>query len=154
MAVYKAIAEQTAREAQASSVYMALSLWCKAKGFMNSAKWLQKASLEETVHRTMMLDFLWDMGETPAIPATKEQVCSCKSLIEVFETVLKLEQQVSGYIHGLAQTALNESNFFAFEFLRFFLTEQLDAVREATDLVAQVTAAGECPLLFDNELEV
>jgi len=106
--VVEAINRQVNSELSASYSYLAMSAWCEGQKFTGAARWLRLQSQEEYGHAMKLHDFVLARGghvELKALPAPTQ---SFKSLHDIFDKVLKQEQQVSEQIDTLY--ALRHSN--------------------------------------------
>jgi ferritin len=71
-----------------------------------------------------------EVGQTPVIPAIGEPQASYESLKEVISTSLGHEQKVTAAIHEIVDAAVEAHDHRAFQFLQWFVAEQIE--EEAT----------------------
>ena len=154
-AVQEAINKQVNNELMASYSYLAMSMWCDRENYSGSAKWLRIQSQEEYGHAMRLLDFLLARHAKAELKAMKEPRGEYKSLLDVFETAYKQEQEVSKQINALYELAFKEKNFDAVVQSEWFLTEQVEEEKSGREIVAKLKMVGNDPpsiLEIDREL--
>jgi ferritin len=153
--VVEAINRQITSELSASYSYLAMAVWCERKKFTGAARWLRLQSREEHLHAMKLLDFLLARDcdvQLQAIPAPQ---LTFASLLNVFESGLGQEQEVSKQIDALYETAFTEKAFAAVAELQWFLTEQVEEEKTGREIVAKLAMVGDDPaslLEIDREL--
>src|SRR5688500_18548906 len=83
---------QVNQELSASHAYLAMSVWCddqKLKGF---ARYFAKQADEERVHARKIMTHLLDRGVPPELAAISAPKHSFKSLLEIAQQALAMEQ--------------------------------------------------------------
>src|SRR5918997_1007126 len=77
------------------------------------------------------------------------------SMAGSFEVALEHEKEVTGRINDLYELSVRENDYPAQVFLNWFVTEQVEEEKSATDIVERLRMAGEdnaALLLLDSEL--
>jgi len=126
--------EQYGHEAASAEIYYALSAYfadLKLEGF---AGYFRKAAEEERKHAMKFFDYLVKCNElmrAQAIPAPRIAFESPREACKFF---LEHEQEVTRLINAVADAAMSAKDFYTFEFIGWFLAEQLEEVRKAEDL--------------------
>jgi ferritin len=154
-AVQDAINEQINNELSASYTYLAMSAYCERENFLGCAKWLRIQSKEEYGHGMRLLDFLLARQGTIKLKAIAEPMGKYKSIASVFEQALEQEQEVSKKIDKLYELTLKEKAFAALVQLQWFITEQVEEERSASEIVAKFHLVRDDPsalLDLDREL--
>ena len=142
LVVVDALNQQINNELAASYEYLAMSGWCEGQTLQGSAKWLRLQSQEEYGHAMKLHDFVLARGghvELKALPAPTQ---SFKSLHDIFDKVLKQEQQVSEQIDTLYALAFKEKAYAATVELQWFLTEQVEEEKSSREIVAKLKLIG------------
>ena len=88
--------------------------------------------------------------KTIAQPATK-----FKTPLDVFKQVLAHEQKVSSLINKLYESAVKEKDYAAQGFLQWFINEQVEEEKNATDILTMLEMIGESPvslIMADRQL--
>jgi len=141
--VQDALNQQINNEFSASYEYLAMSAWCETQTLHGAAKWLRLQSQEEYAHAMRLFNFVIARGgviELKAIPAPSQ---TYKSLYDVFERVLKQEQNVSTQIDSLYELAFREKAYSATVELQWFLTEQVEEEKSAREILAKLKMIGD-----------
>lgn len=137
-----AINKQAAEEAYASSVYLAMSLWCDAQGYVGAAEYLGDSSTEEREHMTKFLRYVVDQNSQPRVPAVAEPPHEYNSLPEIVKSVLDLEMSVAGKIHAIVDQAWAEKDLATYNWLQWFVEEQRDAEIKARHILDRIQVIG------------
>ncbi len=128
--------------------YEAISAWFKLEGLPRlSAHFAQQAS-EERDHAHRFIKFVLDTGtqlELPAIPAPQ---CHFKSSREAVQVALDHELKVTDSIKALFNLADKEGDRFTQTSLQWFITEQLEEVSSADELLQMVKRSGDGGILI------
>lgn len=132
--VLELVNSQYMKEAGSAEIYYAMSAYfadIKLEGF---ASYFRKAAEEERKHAMKFFDYLIKCNERMqplSIPAPKIDFDSPKAATTFF---LEHEQDVTRLINAIADAAMAGKDFYTFEFIGWFLAEQLEEVRKAEDL--------------------
>ncbi len=134
----EAINRQINAEFYSSYLYLSMAAYCESVNMGGFAKWLRVQQQEEWMHGMKLFDFLVDRGAAPALEAIAKPANSYKSMLDVFQQVLKHEQDVSASIQALCELAQQEKDFSAQALLGWFITEQIEEEKTATQVVEQL----------------
>jgi ferritin len=153
--VLDALNQQINNEMGASYEYLAMSAWCEGQTLQGSARWLRLQAQEEYGHAMKLYDFVLARGgqvELKALPAPTQ---SFKSLHDVFDKVLRQEQQVSQQIDALYDLAFKEKAYAATVELQWFLTEQVEEEKSSREILAKLKLIGhDVPSVMDLDREL
>lgn len=153
--VLDALNQQINNEMGASYEYLAMSAWCEGQTLQGSARWLRLQAQEEYGHAMKLYDFVLARGgqiELKALPAPTQ---SFKSLHDVFDKVLRQEQQVSQQIDALYDLAFKEKAYAATVELQWFLTEQVEEEKSSREILAKLKLIGhDVPSVLDLDREL
>lgn len=119
-----ALNNQIALEAFASFYYLSMASWCDKSGFSGSAGFLYKHSEEEKTHMLKLFTYINEAGGHALTPEIKQPQHQFKSVIQIFELMLKHEIDVTKEINKLVELCLNEKDFPTFNFLQWYVAEQ------------------------------
>ncbi|MEM8892932.1 MAG: ferritin [Bacteroidota bacterium] len=137
------INKQVKMEAHSSAAYLAMAAWCDSQGFDNSSEFFYKQSEEERKHQLKLFKYLVDM-EAPAIsPTVGETQHDFGSLREVFETALDKEISVTDAIHDIVRECRKVGDIATEEFMRWFVSEQIEEEYVARKCVELFETLGE-----------
>lgn len=144
--------EQINREFNSSYLYLSMALYAESINFPGFAKWLTVQSQEEWGHAMKMVTFLQDRGVTPTLSAVAAPPADFKSPVNIFREVLKHEKYITENLNALYETALAEKDYPAQFLLQWFITEQVEEEKTATDILALLEMAGEHVIVLDHRL--
>jgi len=132
-----AINRQIKMEAHSSAAYLAMAAWCDVRGYDNSADFFFTQSDEERKHQLKLFHYLCDMECDAISPIVGESEHDFGSLREVFEKALEMEVAVSDSIHEIVGDCRKYNDIATEEFMRWFVTEQIEeeyVARRAVEL--------------------
>ena len=153
--VVDALNQQINNELSASYEYLAMSAWCEGQVLQGAAKWLRLQSQEEYGHAMKLLHFVLARGGAPELKALPAPAQAYKSLHDVFDKVLKQEQQVTEQIDKLYDLAFRERAFSATVELQWFLTEQVEEEKSSREILAKLKLIGnDVPSVLDLDREL
>ncbi len=153
--IQAAINTQINNELTASYSYLAMASYCAAQNFWGSSTWLRIQSQEEYGHAMKLLDFMLDRNAPVALKSIGEPRSEFQGILDVFQTALRQEREVSGQIEALYDLAFQEKSFAALAELQWFLTEQVEEEKTSREIVAKLKMIHEDPaamLDLDREL--
>ena len=129
------INEQINNEIFSSYSYLAMSAYCEHLQFTGCAHWLRIQSQEEHTHAMKLYDFLIARGGRVKLREIREPDVEFSSLVDVFENVLRQEQEVTAQIDSLYELAFREKSFAALVELEWFIQEQVEEEKTARDIL-------------------
>ncbi|MCC7009201.1 MAG: ferritin [Acidobacteria bacterium] len=154
-ALLDAITRQIGAEFAAAFSYLSMAAWCEHRQFMGAGRWLRLQSAEELGHGTRLLDFVLARNHAVRLPGIDQPRSEFPSIVEVFETALAQEEQVSRQIDALYELAFHEKVFAAMAELQWFITEQVEEEKTTREIVAKLHMVRDDPaslLDLDREL--
>ncbi len=125
-AMVKALNAQVARELQASHNYLAMAVYLESRSLEHLAAFFTRQADEERVHAMKLVGYLQEVDQTPVVPSLKRPKARYTSVSDVFKTSLKQEQAVTRAIHELVDSAQRSKDYATFQFLQWFVTEQVE----------------------------
>jgi ferritin len=118
--------EQIKVEAHSSAVYLAMSSWCNRNGFDGSAGYFLKQSGEEREHMLKLFNYINDLGGRALSPEITNIPQDYDSFRSVFEIALEQEIYVTQQFNRMADSCLKAKDFMTFQFIQWFLKEQIE----------------------------
>ena len=118
--------EQIKVEAHSSAVYLAMASWCDRNGFDCSAKYFQKQSGEEREHMLKLFNYVSDLGGRAISPDITGIPQEFESFRSVFEQALQQEIYVTQQFNRMAAKCMKVNDFITFQFIQWFLNEQIE----------------------------
>ncbi len=153
--IEKALNEQIKREEQSSRIYLAMASWCQVNGYQGAAEFLYAQVEEERMHEGKFIHYLNDRGGHAVLMAVEKPVEKFKSVMNVFQEVLKHEEYITASINDIYALAVSEKDFTTGNFLQWFITEQIEEETTARTIIDKLTLAGSQPgglFMIDKEL--
>ncbi len=138
-----AIMEQVGHEFQASHQYVNIAAYFDSLALKGLAKMFYKQGEEEREHAMKFVKYVSEAGGAVALPAVPAPVAVFKSVKEAIELSLKWELEVTRRINALMALAIEQKDYLGQDFLRWFVTEQLEEVSTMENLLKVAEATGE-----------
>ncbi len=143
-----AINAQIGMEFLASLQYEAIAAWFKLEGLPRLSAHFSTQAAEERGHAHRFIAFLIETGSPLDLPAIPAPICRFKNAVQAVELALEHELKVTDSIKALMDLADEEGDRFTQNSLQWFITEQLEEVSSADELLQIVRRAGDSGLLF------
>ena len=123
----EALNEQVKIEAQSSQVYLAMASWAEIQpGIDNITAFFYRHSEEERMHMLKLVHFINERGGFAVIPALEQPSLTYPSISHAFKELLKHEIMVSESINKLVDIALSEKDYATYNFLQWYVAEQIE----------------------------
>jgi bacterioferritin B len=143
-----AINDEIGLELFASNLYLSMAAYFEAYPLKKLAAMFTKQADEERMHALKFFKYLNDVGGTVKIPAIDAPLATFKSVEDVVKVALKWEQEVTDRVNDLMSMAISDKDYAAQDFLRWFVTEQVEEMSTMENLLKVVQAAGERSLIM------
>lgn len=146
---------QIQSELYASHLYLAMSAYADSRNLPGFAHWMRHQSEEERRHALRIFDYLRDREATIEIGEVKRPPADFGSPLEMFESSLEHERKVTRQIHEAYDLADKENDHATMIHLQWFISEQVEEERTASEITARLKMAGnDLPslLIIDQEL--
>ncbi len=153
--VEAAMNDQLAVELQSFYEYLAMSAYCEEQSLPGFATWLRGQSQEEHEHAMKFYTFIADRDGVVQFRSLPEPRQSYGSVLDVFETALKQEQNVTASIHKLYELVEQEKDYAAQAWLDWFATEQVEeeaTVGHLVDTLKRIGDRGDALFFLDREM--
>lgn len=137
-----ALNEQMTKEAHAAQIYLSYAAWAEKQGCAGIANFLFRHSSEERNHMMKILEYVLKRGGTvkiTAIPAPPEDP---KNINNCFERIFEHEVENTKAIYKVSKIAHNEEDWATWNFLQWFVQEQIEEETLAMDLLDKIKIAG------------
>jgi ferritin len=151
----KALNDQIVAEMYSAYLYLSMAAYFDGEGLSGFARWMRAQFGEEQGHALKMFAYVGERGGRVRLGAINAPPSDWSSPLEVFEQTLAHEQMVTGLINKLVDLALELSDHATDNFLRWFVTEQVeeedtaDSIRQQLKLIGD---NGQGLLMLDREL--
>ena len=150
-----AINDQINAELESAYLYLSMSAWCASKNMGGAAKWMGMQAREEQEHALKLYEHVLDRGGKVTLQAIAQPRSDWGSLQELFQQVAEHEAHVTALITRLYEVACKENDYPAQIMLQWFITEQVEEEKNASDIIAQldlIEAKGTAVLMLDKTL--
>ena len=133
---------QLTKEAHAAQIYLSYAIWADDEGYSGVANFLFRHAAEERNHMMKVLQYIQSRGgkakiETiPAPPSDPENMNDC------FYKVFAHEVDNTEAIYNLVNKSMAEADWASWNFLQWFVKEQIEEEALALDLIDKITIAG------------
>jgi ferritin len=150
-----AINEQINAELYSAYLYLAMAADLEDKNLPGFAHWMRLQHDEEQIHAMKLFDFMLDRGGRVVLNAIDAPQGAWDSALAIFENAYAHEQKVTALIHALYKLAVEESDYPTQSLLQWFIDEQVEEEKNASDAVAQLQMTGDFGpglLMMDREM--
>ena len=151
----KALNEQVNAEYYSAYLYHSMSACMERAALKGVANWLFVQTKEEMAHGVNMYQYILDRGAVPVLSAIQQPPASFADIKEIFESVIAHEQKVTKLINALASLAMKENDHACYQFIMWYVNEQVEEEANASDILSRIEMIGSdrgLLLSLDNEL--
>ncbi len=130
------------KELYSSYLYMSMSGHAQHIGLKGFAHWFNVQVKEELLHVQKAYQYLLDQGAKVILEAIDKPPTEFESALDLFETTLNHEKQVTARINDLVGIANKENDYATANMLQWFIDEQVEEETSAGDIVRQLKLVG------------
>lgn len=153
--VEDAINEQINAELWSAYLYLSMAAYFEDEGLPGFANWMKIQYQEETSHAMKFFDYVNERGGRVILKPIDKVENEWKDIIHVFEETLKHERLVTSLINNLVDVAMAEKDHATFNFLQWFVGEQVEEEASAEDIINKLKMLdGKGPGLFMMDKEM
>jgi ferritin len=142
-----AINEEIGLEFFASHQYLNMASYFEGLALKKLAAMFRKQGDEEREHAVKFIHYVDETGGAVQIPTINAPRATFASVEEAVKLSLDWELEVTRRINALMALAIEQKDYAAQDFLRWFVTEQIEEVATMDNLLKVVKAAGERSLI-------
>jgi ferritin len=153
--IQDALNEHMNQEFYASYLYLSMAAYCEEMNLPGFAHWMRTQSQEEYSHAMKMFDFIVDQKGRVILHPIDQPVIEFHSSLDVLQQALEHERHVTRLINQLYELAVREKDYPTQVHLQWFITEQVEEEKVASNIVEQLKIIGDqgdALLLLDREL--
>ena len=140
--VAKLLNEQINKEFYSAYLYLDMANSYAAKGLDGFSNWFEIQAKEEQDHAMLMYQYLQNNGQTVTLEAIAKPDKVYEALIDPLRAALEHEQFVTASIHTIYAAAKKSDDFRAMQFLDWFVKEQGEEEKNASDLITKMELFG------------
>ncbi len=145
--------KQTAKEAYASHLYLAMASWAEAEGLDGIADWFYAQSEEEREHMMKFIKYINERGGHAEVPQVDKPPKKFPGVNEAFEAALEHEQMVSGAINDIVELSLKEKDYATNNWIQWFVEEQREEEASVQAIIDKLEMLGDRGLyVFDRDI--
>ncbi|NMC14780.1 MAG: ferritin [Chloroflexi bacterium] len=153
--VQNAMNEQIKNELFSAYLYLSMAAFFEEKNLPGFAHWMRVQAQEEQEHALKFFDFIHDRGGKITLLPIEQPKAEWKSALDAFNDAYEHEQLVTGMINKIYETALEQKDYPSQIMLQWFIDEQVEEEKNASDIVEQlkrIEERGTAILMLDHEL--
>ncbi len=148
----QAINAQIGREFGASLQYYNIAAYFDGEDLPQLADFFYRQAEEEKMHAVKFLHYVVEAGGQVRIPAVGGAKHDFGTAEEAVQLSLDWENEVTRQISSLMDLAIQQNDHIAQDFLRWFVTEQLEEISTMSTLLSVVRRAGDNLLWVEDFL--
>jgi len=142
------INEQIKNEFFSSWIYLAMAYKFENMGLKVFAKWFYKQANEEREHAFKFGKYLLEQGTVVKLTALDQPKLDYASAEEICSEAVEHEKFITKKINELVDLAKKENDHATFNFLQWFVEEQVEEVSSTQELLDMVKMANNPSQLF------
>lgn len=131
----KLLNRQVTNEAWNAEIYLSYGAWADEQGMMGLSNFLFRHSSEERNHMMKFMEHIMQRGGKVRIAQIPKPLKDPKNLKDCLEQIFKAEVENSKSIYEIVDLALAEKDWPSWNFLQWFVKEQIEEENMAEDLL-------------------
>ena len=139
---------QIMHELYSAYLYLSMSAYFDANNLTGFAHWMRVQAREEQVHAMKFYDFIYDRGGKVTLQAIDQPPTEFKSPKDIFAASLDHEKKVTARIDMIYDLAVQDNDHASQSFLKWFVDEQVEEEKNATQILEMLKMAGDSPNLI------
>lgn len=153
--IQDALNRQINSELYSAYLYMSMSAYFEAANLKGFANWMRIQIQEEMLHVRKFYDFILQRGGRVVLAKIDGPPTDWTSPLKVFEDGLKHEELVTKLINDLVTLSNAEKDHATFNFLQWFVNEQVEEESSFNDVLQKLRIIGKdggALFMLDKEL--
>ena len=138
----KALSDQMNLENLQSHNYLSYGIWASDEGYAGIGNFLFRHAQEERNHSIKFMMYVLNRGGKPAITEMKAPSADPESITDCFNKVFQYQVENSTAIYKLVDMALVEKDWATWNFLQWFVKEQIEEETLAMSMIDKLKIAG------------
>jgi ferritin len=138
----EALSRQMNVELYQSHTYLSYGIWANDKGYGGISNFLFRHSQEEREHAIKFMQYILNRGGKPTVLALAEAPQDPGNMTDCFNKVFQHEVENTEKIYNLVDMAMAEKDWATWNFLQWFVKEQIEEETLAMDLIDKLKIAG------------
>ena len=137
-----ALNAQMTKEAHASQIYLSYAAWADSEGFGGISNFLFRHAQEERNHMMKILEYILKRGARAIVTAIPEPFEDPANIHACFEKIFAHEVDNTKAIYKLVKMSLEEEDWATWNFMQWFVKEQIEEETLAMNLLDKLKIAG------------
>ncbi|RIY32606.1 hypothetical protein CKF54_04475 [Psittacicella hinzii] len=130
-------------ELHSSNIYLQMSNWCRTQGLLGAAAFFKTHAEEEYDHFQRIWKHLEDNDVRPRVGVVPEVKLESLGLKAILEQAYEHEKFVTQSIHNCVKVAQEAQDYKTFNFLQWFVDEQVEEESLFSDILGKFEIAGD-----------
>jgi ferritin len=152
-AIQDILNDQVEKEGYSSQLYLAMASWADNSGLKGVSEWLFVQAEEERMHMLKIVHYINEREGIAVIPEIKKPPVAFKSVLKMFEDVMKHEQFISASINDIVAKTLEAKDYTTHSWIQWFVNEQIEEEASARLILDKLKLVGENNMyLFDRDI--
>ncbi|WP_185865853.1 ferritin [Blattabacterium cuenoti] len=150
------LTKQLNRESESSQLYLSMASWVEKKGFEGISEFLYDHSHEERMHMLKLIRYINKRGGSAILDNIFIRKKTYGSLKELFQILFEHEKKISNEINILVELSLQEKDYFTYNFLQWYVEEQMEEETLSKMILDKIELVGEDKVglyLFDKDIK-
>ncbi len=153
--VLSAMNTQIKHETYSAYLYLSMAAYAEKNNLPGFGKWMRVQAREELAHALKFFDFIYDRGGAVTLLAIEQPPSEFAGATDLFAKSLEHEKLVTGLINDIYALAVKENDYATQVFLHWFIDEQVEEERNASQILETLKMLGESKqglIMLDHEL--
>ncbi|WP_185857160.1 ferritin [Blattabacterium cuenoti] len=154
--IQKGLIKQLNRELESSQLYLSMASWVDRKGYEGICEFLYDHSNEERIHMLKFIRYINKRGGNVIFHDFLHVNITYTSLKELFLKLFEHEKKISKEINFLVEISLQEKDYFTYNFLQWYVEEQIEEEALSKMILDKIELIGEDKgglYLFDKDMK-
>ena len=139
----KALNKQIQEEMYSSYLYLAMAAYFESLNLKGFSHWMKAQVQEEILHAMKFYYFIHDKGGKVELQEIKKPDITWDSPYDAFDAAYKHEQYISSCINNLVDLSFTEKDHASYNFLQWYVTEQVEEEASADEIRQQLKMVGD-----------
>jgi ferritin len=140
-----ALNEQINKEMFSSYLYLAMAAHFESVNLNGFANWMHIQTQEEHEHAMKFYHFIFERSGRAMLEAIAKPATDFKTPLDVMKKVLEHERKITASIEALYELALKEKDYATQVTLQWFIKEQVEEEKNASDIIELLKNIGDNP---------
>ncbi|MFN4190783.1 MAG: ferritin [Pseudothermotoga sp.] len=153
--IQRAFNEQIKKELDSAYLYLSMATYFDSQNLEGMAHWMKVQAKEEYKHAMKFYEHINERGGRVELFALEKPAKEWAGPFEVFKHVYEHEQKVTASIYSLVELAKKENDHAAYNFLQWFVNEQVEEESSASKILQTLEKIKDSPvgiIMMDREL--